>query len=365
LLEPNGYTPTPDRARLPGNWAAGPLGGSTTVGSDTEVINDYQPDQAAAWDDLVARSVNGTMLHTRRYLGYHGDRFTDRSVLVTNQRGWPIGVLPAAEDPADPAVVISHPGLTYGGLVHDGSLLGAVMLRTMSRVAAHYRAQGYTRLRYKSLPAIYALTPAADDVHALFRLGAQRYGCGLAAAINLARRGKVNRSRRQRRQRAEAAGVRVEEGWADIAAYWQMLEANLAGRHGAAPTHTLAEIEDLHDRFPKEVILITAWLGADLVAGNLFTVEGPVLQVRYTATTQDGRDLSATDLVVERGIGLAAELGCGYVSFGTSTMRGGRELNDPQYQFKTSFGASGVLHEDYELDLAAAAAADPGGAPVA
>ena len=50
----------------------------------TELIRDYLPDQAAAWDDLVARAVNGTMLHTRRYLSYHGDRFRDRSLLITN-----------------------------------------------------------------------------------------------------------------------------------------------------------------------------------------------------------------------------------------------------------------------------------------
>jgi hypothetical protein len=50
----------------------------------TELVRDYLPDQAAAWDDLVARSVNGTMLHTRRYLSYHGDRFRDRSLLITN-----------------------------------------------------------------------------------------------------------------------------------------------------------------------------------------------------------------------------------------------------------------------------------------
>ena len=99
----------------------------------TELIRDYLPDQAAAWDDLVARAVNGTMLHTRRYLSYHGDRFRDRSLLITNSRGWPIGALPAAEDPADASVVTSHPGLTYGGLVHDGSLRGESMMRVLSR----------------------------------------------------------------------------------------------------------------------------------------------------------------------------------------------------------------------------------------
>jgi Acetyltransferase (GNAT) domain len=316
-----------------------------------ELIRGYVPDDADAWDDLVARSVNGTMLHTRRYLSYHGDRFRDRSLLVTNSRGWTIGAFPAAEDPAGETVVTSHPGLTYGGLVHDGSLHGASMMSVLTGIAAHYRALGFTRLRYKALPQIYQARPAADDVHALYRLGASRYSCDLAAAINLSSRGRVATSRRQRRRRAEAAGVRIEEGWPDAAAYWQVLAGNLDRRHGATPTHSLAEIEYLHDRFPKEIILITAKIGDELVGGNLFTAEGPVLQVRYTATTETGRAACATDLVVEHGITRASELGCQYFSFGTSTMQAGRELNAPQYDFKISFGAGGVTHDSYELTL--------------
>jgi len=316
-----------------------------------ELIRAYLPGDADAWDDLVARSVNGTMLHTRRYLSYHRDRFRDRSVLITNSRGWPIGAFPAAEDPAGDAVVTSHPGLTYGGLVHDGSLHGASMMTVLTGIAAHYRDLGFARLRYKALPLIYQTQPAADDVHALYRLGASRYSCHLAAAINLSTRGRVAASRRQRRRRAEAAGVRIGDGWQDATAYWQVLEGNLDRRHRATPTHSLAEIEYLHDRFPKEIILVTAKVGGELLGGNLFTAEGPVLQVRYTATTETGRAVCATDLVVERGIALAGELGCRYFSFGTSTMQAGRELNAPQYDFKISFGAGGVTHDSYELTL--------------
>lgn len=323
----------------------------TAKGGKGEVIQGYLPDQADAWDDLVARSVNGTILHTRRYLSYHGDRFRDMSLLIINLRGWPIGIFPAAADLADASLVTSHPGLTYGGLVHDGSLRGTSMMRVLRGIADEYRARGFSRLRYKALPSIYQSRPAADDVHALFRLGAGRSACDLAAVIRLSSRGRLWASRPQRRRRAEAAGVHVEEGWDAIAAYWDMLAANLGRRHGAKPTHSLAEIEYLHERFPKEIILITARIGDDLVGGNLFSVEGPVLQARYTATTDAGRDVSATDLVVERGIALASELGCSYFSFGTSTLDGGRELNETQYDFKISFGAGGVTHESYELDL--------------
>jgi hypothetical protein len=248
-------------------------------------------------------------------------------------------------------VVTSHPGLTYGGIVHDGRLHGALMVRALRDIAEEYRALGFTRLRYKAVPPIYQSSPAADDEYALFRLGADRYRCDLAAVISVSRRGRVWSGRRGWRKRAEASGVTTEENWGDIAAYWQILEANLAGRHGATPTHSLAEIEYLHDRFPKEIFLVTARMGDVLAAGNLFSIEGPVLQARYTATTEAGRTVSASDLVVEHGIALAGERGCHFYSMGTSTLDDGRQLNEPQYDFKISFGAGGVIHNTYELDL--------------
>ena len=114
--------------------------------------------------------------------------------------------------------------------------------------------------------------------------------------------------------------MRTAEGWDDIAAYWRVLETSLDRRHGAAPTHSLAEIEYLHDRFPAEIVLVTARIGGDLAAGNLFFAEGPVLYQRYTAATDQGRTMSASDLVIEHGITLASERGCRFYSFGTSTL---------------------------------------------
>lgn len=318
---------------------------------DRGALREYLPGEADAWDGLVARSVNGTILHTRRFLSYHGDRFRDRSLMVTNRHGRLVGVFPAAEDPADPSVVTSHPGLTYGGLVHDGRLQGASMINALGMIAEEYRALGFTRLRYKAVPSIYQSGPAADDEYALFRLGAHRYRRDLAAVINVAHRGRVWSGRKGWRRRAVGAGVQTDEGWHDIADYWRILEQNLAGRHEARPTHSLAEIEYLHERFPKEIFLVTARVGGTLAAGNLYSVEGPVLQGRYSATTPEGRQVSASDLVIEQGITLARERGCHFYSFGTSTLDEGRQLNEAQYDFKVSFGAGGVMHDTYELDL--------------
>jgi hypothetical protein len=314
-------------------------------------IQFLEPARMAEWDELVGRSVNGTFLHTRRFLSYHGDRFRDVSLMVTGAQGRLAGVFPAALDPADPSVVTSHPGLSYGGLVHDGSLYGGPMVDALAELADTYRSLGFARLRYKAVPHIYQAAPAADDVYGLFRLGASRHGCDLAAVVDLACRGEIRADRRRAQRRAQDAGVQVEHGWQHAPGFWQILAANLAGRHGAAPTHSLAQICDLHERFPGRVVLVAATSGAELLGGCLFFATSHVLQGQYLAATERGRAVHATDPAIEYGIELARERGCRYVSFGTSTHDRGARLNESQYDFKISFGARGVVHDHYELEL--------------
>jgi Acetyltransferase (GNAT) domain len=314
-------------------------------------VQEYHPGQAEAWDDLVARSCNGTMMHTRRFIAYHSDRFRDRSLVLTDRRGRVAGVFPAADDPADQLTVISHPGLSYGGLVHDGSVRGAAMLDAMAAITSHYRGSGSSQLRYKAVPAIYHSAPADDDIYALFRLGANRYRCDLSAAIDLSNRGRVSPRRSRSRKKAETAGVSVQDTWPEIAEFWQILGLNLASRHRVSPVHSLDEIQLLHDQFPDDITLIVAKIKDVLVGGAVFFASTQVLHMQYTATTDEGRATSATDLVMERGIALALERGCRYFDFGVSMIDGGRSLDDQLYQFKVAFGAGGIAQDFYELDL--------------
>lgn len=310
------------------------------------------PGHAADWDDLVARSCNGTFLHSRRFMSYHEDRFADRSVVLQGRHGRLVGVFPAAEDLTEPGTVVSHPGLTYGGIVHDDSVRGEQVVAALTGIADHYRDLGYRRLRYKCVPAIYHSRPAEDDRYALFRLAAIRYRSDLSAAICLSCRGPMSQRRKRSRAQAMAAGVATTLDWAQIADFWEILELNLAHRHGVAPVHSLAEIRLLHQRFPAEIQLITAQIGTELVGGTVLFSAGPVLHMQYTATTSRGRETAATDLVMEHAIELGRSLGCRYFDFGASTLDQGQVLDEGLYQYKTSFGAGGVTYDHYELDLA-------------
>jgi hypothetical protein len=322
-------------------------------------VHSYESGHTDAWEDLVGRSANGNMLHTRRFISYHRDRFNDRSLMLKN-RGRLVGVFPAAEDPVDPATIVSHPGLTFGGLVHDGSIRGASMIHALEEVAGHYRSLGYRHLRYKAVPAIYHSIPAEDDKYALIGLNARCCQYDLSVGLNLARRGRVSAGRARSLRRAEVAGVSAATSWAEIAAFWDMLGQNLAKRHGSHPVHSLDEISLLHERFPDKIVLIAATIDGALVGGTLVFAMGPVLRMQYTATSSQGRAVSATDPMIEHAIQLACELGCNFFDFGGCARNEGRALHQDLYYFKASFGGGGVVYEQYQCDLSNIRATEDG-----
>ena len=49
----------------------------------------FTPAHSDRWDEIAERAPMGTFLHTRRFLSYHGERFRDASVLVTDDDDTP------------------------------------------------------------------------------------------------------------------------------------------------------------------------------------------------------------------------------------------------------------------------------------
>lgn len=300
---------------------------------------------------MVPACSAGTFLHTRRFLSYHGQRFVDCSLILEDERGHPRAVLPAALDPADASVVVSHPGITYGGLLHAGEIIGEAAVQACQSICAHYAEQGKRLLRYKVVPWIYHRSPAQDDVYALFRLGAKLYRRDLSTAIDLAARGAVSERRRRGAKKAQNAGLHVTDDFAAANEFWEVLTQNLAARHDVKPVHTVEEIKLLQSRFAAHIVLLTARQDGRAVAGVLLFDSERVSHAQYIASTDAGRDLGALDLVFEACIARAAGAGKRYFDFGVSTEQAGQALNEGLYAFKAGFGGAGVVHDFYEIAL--------------
>ncbi len=304
------------------------------------------------WDDFVRGCINANFLHTRKFLSFCGARFADCSTLVTNESGSILGALPAAAS-TPPHTVCTHPGATYGGLVHQGGLGGAKAYEATQLLAQHYHSAGYGTLLYKAVPHIYQSIPAQDDLSALFRLGARLVRRDLAVAVSPLSPGKVSSRRRRGLRKAQHAGIAVVSGsaHADCAPkLWRIIEQNLADRHCIAPTHTWSEIAELSRRFPDEIIFVLGEAGGVPLGGVVAWFYPTVLHSQYIGTNEQGRRSCVLDAVFEHLIAFAKEKGL-WFSFGISTEEQGQELNAGLHSFKAEFGGGGVVHDFLELTL--------------
>lgn len=312
-------------------------------------IVQFVPTEASRWDEFCASAINSSFLHTRHFLNYHGGRYQDLSLMVV-ENGKLVGVLPAAQSPSNEAQVVTHPGITYGGIVHTGKLVGMKMLETLSAVCAWYSEKGYSSLLYKVLPHIYAKAPAQDDLYALFRLGAERVRCDLSCAIDLTAR--LEQSQRRKRGFKKASEVvTISNEPHLLESFWQILEDNLERKHAARPVHSLAEMKLLTSFFPHNISISCALIDGRVEAGVLFFNGSIVWHAQYIAASAKAYEVGALDAVFESAIKRAAQDGVRYFDFGTSNEDAGWKLNDGLYRFKSEFGAAGVAHEFFELRL--------------
>ena len=314
-------------------------------------ISPYGEQDGPEWDELIVKCPMATFLHTRRFLSYQGDRFRDVSLILKDGEGKTVGLLPAAIDPQVDRRVVSHPGITFGGLLHVGNLVGDRMIEAFEDLMRYYREQGMASLRYKAVPSIYHQSPSGDDLYALFRLGALRTRCDLSCAIDLANRHEPSSRRKRGLKKALRSGVEVVEGERFIEGFWRALEENLERKIAQKPVHTTDEIRYLASLFPENIKFIVGLLNGQVVAGVTLFSSRAVTHAQYIASNATGHDVSALDAVFEHAIRQTQAEGRRYFDFGTSNRNEGQYLSSSIHQFKTEFGGGGVAHEFYDIDL--------------
>lgn len=328
-----------------------------------QCITAYDSRHAAAWDALVSSSQSGTVMHTRRFLSYHGDRFHDESLCLWNEAGSRLeAVLPLARSPGDAAVVISHPGSTFGGLI-EAAIDPARRAGLLAGVAAILLARGYRSLVYKPAPAIFGAQFDESDLRLMMRVGSLRRS-DLWNFIRLDHPHALAPMRRRNVKIATRNGVTVRpaQGDAEWLAFHALLTANLASRHAAAPVHSAEEMLLLRQRIAGENAL---WLAfgphGDILAGSwCLAYNRRVLHTQYIASSPEGRALRAVDSLFAAVIADAARRGLNVLSFGINTLADGFQVNTALLKQKLRFGAGVAVCWQFDVDLARLAHVDPG-----
>lgn len=308
-------------------------------------VERYEPKHKACWDEFVRQSKNGVFMFRRDYLEYHADRFRDFSFLFF-QDDELIALMPAnrVDD-----TVISHGGLTFGGVVSGSRMTMPRMLEVFSALIDHLRVQGVKKLIYKAIPHMYHILPAEEDLYALFVHNARLFRRDVSSTVIAGRRPPLARGRKKTLKHAKALGLKMDRS-DEFSRFMGIADASLQLRHGLRPVHTGAEMQLLANRFPENIRLFALNRNEEMLGGVIIYESQNVAHGQYRHATEEGIDLGAFDLIMDV---LMNELYVHkpYIDFGISMMDGGHKLNTGLVQNKESYGARTTVYDFYELNI--------------
>ena len=309
-------------------------------------VRRYMADNASEWNSFVAASKNGTFLFDRRFMDYHSDRFRDHSLMVLRE-GRLYALLPANER-GD--VLVSHGGLTYGGLVMSRQCSARGVVDAFTAINDYLRQQHFRSVVYKAIPWIYHQLPAEEDLYALTAVCQARLTIrDISSAIVGTRRLRFAESRRSGLRKALKVGLTVCES-DDVDAFWHILNDNLIRKYAVNPVHTVDELRLLQSRFPDQIKLWLVLDGDMPVGGTLLFLTPQVLHTQYISANDYGKQHGAIDLLFNHLIN-NIYVDYPYIDFGKSTVSNSADLNEQLIFQKEGFGARAVCYDTYEYEL--------------
>lgn len=214
----------------------------------------YTTERKTMWDCFIKQSRNATFLFYRDYMEYHQSRFEDGSLLFLNERGACCGLLPCNLLPHE-ASIVSHGGLTYGGLLLTKKTSAKEVREMLKAAADYYIAKGYKQLIYKPIPYIYHRYATQEDLYWLFRAKGQLISRALSSTISLTDPLAFSELRRRKVKKAKKNTLAIRRGDEQMLVdFWNLLTATLKSYHQVAPVHSIDEILYLKRLFPKKYL---------------------------------------------------------------------------------------------------------------
>lgn len=311
-------------------------------------VERYSEEKKDMWNAFNANSKNSLFMFDRNYMDYHKDRFIDHSLLFFNE-GDLVALLPMSQRED---ILISHGGLTYGGLITDNKMKQHTMNECFDELVKYAEENGIKSIRYKTIPHIYHSQAAEEDRYALYSHGARLVTVDASTYVNLLQPLKMPKGRKAQISRAKRENV-VIFVMDDIDSYTNFISLEnrvLEERHGTHAVHTAQELKLLHDLFPNNIHLFAAIKDEKIIAGVVVYEYDQVVHTQYMAADDEARQIGALDLAVNTVIEKYREEKK-WLDFGISTEHDRVYLNEGLISQKEGFGGRTGVYEIWELDV--------------
>lgn len=306
----------------------------------------FQSENEQEWNIFLEETKNSTFLFNRKFMDYHKQRFTDASIMVYNERNEVVACMPA--NISENGDVISHAGLTYGGLIikREEKLLN--VLEIFYEILKHFASNGIKKLILKDFPKFYNNFPSEEIEYVLFLANAVIFRRDTAIVIDQEKPIGYQTRRLRSIKKALKENVLVDET-ENFEMFWtRILQPNLNARHGVNPVHTLEEILTLKKAFPQDIILRTVSLNGQMMAGAVLFITADVVHAQYISASEEGRRNGSLDYLFDYLIKSYKSIR--YFDFGICNENAGKDLNKGLLEWKEGFGGRTFCHNFYEIE---------------
>ena len=300
----------------------------------------YKESYEKTWDDFVAKSKNGNVFHTRKFLNYHKDKFVDHSVLIYKKDKL-LALFPAIEYDGK---IISHRGSTYGGLLVKTNNKLNDTLKIWKEVINYYQKT----IEFRKCEYIFDRFPSQEVEFGAKHLGFSCVHEELSTCLDLHH---IKLSERRKRAIKKCKDLKIVFDDLDYETYHKVLTKNLE-KFDSTPTHTLKEMEYLKELLPENYYLVTIYVDNTMIAGIwLVLATDKTAHTFYIAQDYRYSEHQPLSCLVRYIIDYLKENGFTYLNFGISTEDGGNYINEGLFEFKESFGGFGVSRFYYRREV--------------
>ena len=288
-------------------------------------VTRYTPKKHQTWNEFVKQSRQGTFLFDRNYMDYHQDRFHDHSLMIYYKDKL-YALLPANEvvsasnNEIPQKELVSHQGLTYGGLLTCNKMTAELTCETFEAIGNYLKQEGFSKLTYKAIPWIYHKIPSEEDLYALIHVGkASLSAREISTTILLQNKLRFSEQRRRGVNKAKKNSLIIRQSsQEDVFAFWNILNNNLQQKYHTRPVHSNEELQLLMSRFPENIIGYSVLKDEEVIAGTIIFITPQVIHTQYIGASEKGKEEGALDLLFDYLIN-QKKWNAPYFDFGKST----------------------------------------------
>ena len=314
--------------------------------SDVTVMR-YEHDMKAAWDDVVADAVNGSIMHSQQFMAYHPATRFQRDDKIIFMKGKPVAVFPLAREVRNGTVFGRSPyAASFGGVVTlpMSSLNAEAVGVALSEALAE---EGYEALSLALAPACYETSGNSANYFLLKNSRGWTHDKGLCSVVRFKNR-KTSESYRRNVRKAVRYGFAIEEG-CDVDALYPILKATLLAKPNGFITHTRQELHRLSELLGERMRTVLAFDDGSPVAGVLLFLEKHGIHCFYNGHLKESADKCPLHAVFEAVIEHYSKQ-YEWLDLGL-TDRVAVPTNRGLVQFKEGMGGEPLYREYFELSL--------------